>query len=386
MKRKKWSELEEQTLLSKYSDFLNAGTLFKLRTREKKFKPIADHVNSVHHLIDPIKFPFRWSWRDVSIKVQNMRHQYLGVKQKIRDLNGEFNWKDGENHWENFLKYKEVFGDVELEIKGDSFKKFGDEGVDLFGDDGFGDSRNGDDEGGDYVLGFGNYEDGEMGDEDDDEEEKEDVGEMGLGRLKRGKKGFVGRRLGLLGAQVLELRDVVTRREERRRAREWSREDGDLEREEKRREREMIKEMRRNERDEEIEVRELELEEREIGWARRENDRRMRMEREFDEERMRRMKVEEKWEEEEMEWRERMVKMQIEHEKQMMQMHADACQNQMQILQVMARFMCQFFGSGNDGLGGGLGTLPHQILQNLQHPGGLGDGGKLDANSPSEFL
>ncbi|KAM7496554.1 hypothetical protein LguiA_020968 [Lonicera macranthoides] len=83
MKRKKWSELEEQTLLTKYSDLLNFGTPAKLKTREKKFKPIADHVNSIHHLQDPINFLFRWSWRDVSIKVQNMRHQYLGVKQKI---------------------------------------------------------------------------------------------------------------------------------------------------------------------------------------------------------------------------------------------------------------------------------------------------------------
>ncbi|KAK1351632.1 ABRE binding factor 4 [Heracleum sosnowskyi] len=361
MKRKKWSELEELTLLSIYSDLLSAGTLAKLRTREKKFKPIADHVNSVHHLIDPIKFPFKWSWRDVSIKVQNMRHQYLGVKQKIRDSNGEFNWKDGENHWENFMKYKEVFGDVELEVKDDSFK-----GVDLFGD-----SRNDGDDDGDEFLGF------------DDEGEREDFGEMGLERFGRDKKGFVGKRLGLLGAQVLELRDVVTRREERRREREWSREDGEMEREERRREREMVKEMRREERDAEVEGKEVELEEREIAWMRRESEWRLRMEREFDEERMRRIKVEEKWEEEEMEWRERMVKMQIEHEKQMMQMHADACQNQMQVLQVMGRFMCQFFGSGNDGLGGGLGTLPHQILQ---HPGGLGDGGKPDANSPSEFL
>ncbi|KAL1810058.1 hypothetical protein ACET3Z_027048 [Daucus carota] len=371
MKRKKWSELEELTLLSKYSELLSAGTLAKLRTREKKFKPIADHVNSVHHLIDPIKYPFRWSWRDVSIKVQNMRHQYLGVKQKIRGLDGEFNWKDGENHWENFMKYKEVFGDVELEVKGDSFKRFGDEGVDLFGD-----SRNGED-------GDDDFDDllGEYGDDEDEEEGRE-----GLERFGRGKKGFVGRRLGLLGAQVLELRDVVTRREERRREREWSREDGEVERDERRRERELVKEMRRNERDEEVEIKEVELEEREVARARRERDWRMRMEREFDEERVRRMKVEEKWEEEEMEWREKMVKMQIEHEKQMMQMHADACQNQMQVLQVMARVMCQFFGSGNDGLGAGLGTLPHQILQNLQHPGGLDDGVKPDANSPSEFL
>ncbi|KAK8691810.1 hypothetical protein V6N13_075306 [Hibiscus sabdariffa] len=94
MKRKKWSELEEQTLLSKYSDLLNSGTLSKLKTIEKKFKPIADHVNSIHHLQDPVTVPFKWSWRDVSIKVQHMRHQYLGVKQKIRISKDEFNWKD----------------------------------------------------------------------------------------------------------------------------------------------------------------------------------------------------------------------------------------------------------------------------------------------------
>ena len=96
--------------------------------------------------------------------------------------------------------------------------------------------------------------------------------------------------------------------------------------------------------------------------------------------------MEEKMEEDEMEWRERMVAMQIEHEKQMMRMHADACQNQMQILGIMARLICQFFGSPTDGLGGGLGGLPPQVLQNLQHTGGLPDNGKPDSNSPSEFI
>lgn len=96
--------------------------------------------------------------------------------------------------------------------------------------------------------------------------------------------------------------------------------------------------------------------------------------------------MEEKREEEELEWRERMMGLQIEHEKQMMQMHAEACHNQMQILGVMARLVCQSFGSVNDGLGGGLGSLPPQVLQNLQHPGDLGDNGKPEDNSPSEFL
>lgn len=393
MKRKKWSELEEQTLLTKYSDLLNSGTLAKLKTREKKFKPIADHVNSIHHLQDPINFPFKWSWRDVSIKVQNMRHQYLGVKQKIRVPSGEFNWKDGENHWENFLKYKEVFGDVQLELK-DKDKKFGgdcvdDDDDDIFGDSGFGDNG---DIGDDDVLGlgFGVFEemerDCELGGDLGSDGEKEEIEDLGCLRVKKLKKSSSSRRLGLVGAQVLELRDVVMRREEKRREREWSREVGVLEREERSRETELHKENIRNEKDEEAEIRELELEERQMVWARREFDNRMRLEREFDEERRRRLKMEEKREEEELEWRERMVNIQIEHEKQMMQMHADACQNQMQILGVMARLVCQFFGSANDGLGGGLGALPPQVLQNLQHPGGLDDNGKPDANSPSEFL
>ncbi|KAF4381157.1 hypothetical protein F8388_012079 [Cannabis sativa] len=426
MKRKKWSELEEQTLLTKYAELLNTGALAKLKTREKKFKPIADHVNTLHHLTDPITFPFKWSWRDVSIKVQNMRHQYLGVKQKIRLSDEDFNWKDGENHWENFLKYKEVFGDVELEPKG----KKSCESIDVFGDCG--------------DLGFGldceDLEDDEeeeeeleeVEDDDGDEEEEEEecdgadngrhvgigicnddggggggggeVGEeivaseaefgterenweIGFGQKRKMKKGVgVARKLGLVGARVLELRDVMLKREERRREREYKREKGDLERDAKRKQIEFRKEKRRIEREEWLDDRELDLEERQMMWARRESERRLRMERDFADERRRRMRMEEKREEEAMEWRERMVGLQIEHEKQMMQMHAEACQNQMQILGLMARLLCQFFGSPNDGLGGALGTLPLQLLQNLQHPGGLGDSGKPDANSPSEFI
>ncbi|GAY43786.1 hypothetical protein KPL70_018834 [Citrus sinensis] len=384
MKRKKWSELEEQTLLTKYSDLLNSGTLSKLKTREKKFRPIADHVNSLHHLQDPVSFPFKWSWRDVSIKVQNMRHQYLGVKQKIRISDDEFNWKDGENHWENFLKYKEVFGDVELEVKGKRVSN-----GDLFEDC--------------CDLGLVGIDSEDLEEDEEEVEEEEESGEkmesesefgvereiceMGIVKNKKLKKGFrESKNLGLLGAKVLDLRDVVMRREDKRREREFVREKGVIEGEEKRREMGFRMERRGDEREEALESKEWELEERELKWARREYERRVRVELELDEERRRRMRMEEKREEEEMEWREKMLGLQIEHEKSMMQMYADACQNQLQILGVMARLICQFFGSANDGLGGGLGALPPQVLQNLQHPGGLGDGGKPDANSPSEFM
>ena len=91
-----------------------------------------------------------------------MRHQYLGVNQKIRVSDGVFNWEDGENHWENFLKFKEVFGDVELEMKEN--KKLGSRDLNeigLFG-------GNEDD---DLALGFeidcdDLEEDGEMGEEE----------------------------------------------------------------------------------------------------------------------------------------------------------------------------------------------------------------------------
>ncbi|KAL5743411.1 hypothetical protein ACOSP7_026264 [Xanthoceras sorbifolium] len=389
MKRKKWSEREEQTLLSKYSDLLNSGTLSKLKTREKKFRPIADHVNSVHHLQDPVSFPFKWSWRDVSIKVQNMRHQYLGVKQKIRISQDEFNWRDGENHWENFLKYKEVFGDVELEVKGKRANETtANGGGDLFEDC--------------CDLGFVGIDSDDLEEVEEDEGEDEEEGScdgkmesesefevVGVVKNKKLKKSFGGRKgFGLLGAQVLDLRDVVARREDKRREREFAREKGSMEREEKRRETELRKEKWQSEREEGVESREMELEERGLRWARKEDERRVRLENELYEERRRRMRMEEKREEEEMEWRERMVVLQIEHEKSMMQMQADACQNQLQILGVMARLICHFFGSANDGLSAGLGALPPQVLHNLQHPGlgGLDDNVKPDANSPSEFL
>lgn len=412
MKRKKWSEVEERTLLSKYSDLQKHGTLSKLKTREKKFKPIADHVNSIHHSRDPIAFPFKWSWRDVSIKVQNMRHQYLGVKQKVWVSGDHFHWKDGENHWENFLMYKDVFGDVELDVKG---KRLSSDNLVGFhsGDDVDGGADDDDDDV--FGLGFGIDCDDleESGDDVVDDDVGGDgledtvhcngefcgergIGEVGYPRVKKPKKGCESgdrkteenrRRAGLMGARVLELGDSIVRREEKRREREWSREKGAVVREGRKRELEARREEWLREWEEGVDKRELELEERRVLWARRESEKRLRLEGEFNEEKRKRMKLDERREEEEMEWKERMVGLQIEHEKQMMQMHAEACQNQMQILSVMARFVCQFFGSANDGLGSGLTSLPPQVLQNLQHPSGLGDAdNKPDTNSPSDFM
>lgn len=121
-RRKKWTEAEERTLIDKYGEMACDGTLSKMKTREKKYKPIALHVNSVHNVRDPVSYPWQWSWKDVSTKVQNMRHQYALVKQKIKkqesSIRGsaeeEFDWMEGITHWSNFLRYKDVFGDVPL--------------------------------------------------------------------------------------------------------------------------------------------------------------------------------------------------------------------------------------------------------------------------------
>lgn len=86
-----------------------------------------------------------------------MRHQYLGVKQKIRTASNEFIWKDGENHWENFLKYKEVFGDVELDIKENAPNN---DMIELYADDGV------------LGLGFG-IDSEELEDDEEDDEERE---------------------------------------------------------------------------------------------------------------------------------------------------------------------------------------------------------------------
>jgi len=122
-KRKKWTEAEERTLIDKYGEMVSDGTLAKMKTREKRFRPIASYVNSMHHVQDPVAYPWQWTWKDVSTKVQNMRHQYLLVKQKIKkpesgvensggDLKAEYDWMEGVTYWSNFLRYKDVFGDV----------------------------------------------------------------------------------------------------------------------------------------------------------------------------------------------------------------------------------------------------------------------------------
>lgn len=195
MKRKKWTEEEEETLIRSYSALLSSTSSLLLRcsSRQKKLQQVADRVNSLHHRLRPSSFPFLRSWRDVSVKIHNMRHRYLHAKNRARASSSS----SGEEEeaalslWPNFLLYRQVFGDV---------------GV---------------------------------GDGEDEEEEES------LAKLRRGRR----------------------RRKKRR--------------------------------------------------------------------------TEEKREEEEMEWMERMIAAQAEHERRVVQTHADVCRAQLQVLGALVRVVCQ---------------------------------------------
>ena len=82
----------------------------------------------------------------------------------------------------------------------------------------------------------------------------------------------------------------MVKKEERKR--EFQGEKEEAVREENRREAHWRALKRRYDREEGLENRELELEERELMWAKREVERRLRLEREFDEERWERMRME----------------------------------------------------------------------------------------------
>ncbi|WOL14432.1 hypothetical protein Cni_G23212 [Canna indica] len=129
-RRKKWTEEEERALLDKYAEMAADGSLSRLRTRERRFRLIAAHVNAAHHAANPAAYPFLWSWKDAATKVHNMRHQYLLVKRKLLQIDpppsssspaspsagDPADWAEqhGVSHWPNFLRYRSVFGDAPL--------------------------------------------------------------------------------------------------------------------------------------------------------------------------------------------------------------------------------------------------------------------------------
>ncbi|KAK6930670.1 hypothetical protein RJ641_004764 [Dillenia turbinata] len=409
------------------------GTLTKMKTREKKFKPIASYVNSMHHAHDPVAFPWPWTWKDVSTKVQNMRHQYLLVKQKIKkpDLVGnsgnaafdnseEYDWAEGISHWSNFLRYKEVFGDAGIvsgggdslgvgatgsHENGGGFMGNG-PGIDMveFGhlghsmDADFGAGIDGAENG---VLGLAFDYEGEEADENlnqhndvnhakedgDDGFVYEEVEPNGSESRKKRKmlKGLEKRAWAFLANQLGQLKEMEARFEHREAERERDRQRRELEqerekkleeRENDREEREKCRERMRMKRLQECEIMEKESEERER--CRREEE--LIYEREW-EERMNRRRLD---------WKKRMNEMQNQHRVEISQIQSRILHEQQNLTGQLLGIVSQWTGHPA-GLSDHTGAANHylsQMMQNLHQVNGIvhGDPRVEGDNQDDQFI
>ncbi|KAJ7980520.1 stress response protein NST1-like [Quillaja saponaria] len=433
-RRKKWTEVEEKTLIDKYGSMVADGTLAKMKTREKKFKPIACHVNSFHNFRDPIAYPWQWTWKDVSTKVQNMRHQYLLVKQKIKkpgfqsmensggESDGsEYDWEDGLTHWSNFLRYKEVFGDLAVSHSnsndlmtiandrenGSGFLGVG-VGLDMveFGQMG----HSGD---GDFAAGLDGVENGVMGFGFDYDGEEGEVHYNGSGRMREDRengyvyedveltgthfkkkrkvlKGLEKKAWRFLGSQLGQLREMEARFEQR-----------DLDREQERQRRENFRmeleqewqrkwEEREKEREEQIKDREKSRRQRICEWED--------IEKESEEMEIKRREEElacqREWEDRmnsrRSEWKKRVDEMLSEH-------HAEKGQIQNRILHEQQNLTTQLLGIVSQWTAHPAGLSDHtsssshylsQMMQNLQHVNGIvhGDTRADGDNQEDQFI
>ncbi|XWS13365.1 hypothetical protein CRYUN_Cryun36dG0031300 [Craigia yunnanensis] len=441
-KRKKWTEAEEKTLIDKYGEMVADGTLAKMKTREKKYKPIACYVNSVHHVRDSIAYPWQWSWKDVSTKVQNMRHQYLLVKQKIKkpdavvdnpvggECNGDddFDWSEGLTHWSNFLRYKEVFGDVAVSYNSSNNNNsnnssdimaivneerdngggfVGGRGMDLgeFGQIGqYGDGDFAGIDGGENgVLGLGFEYDGEEGEgnyngndqvreEADDGLLYEEVEPNGSNLKKKRKvlKWLEKKAFKFLVNQLGQLRELEARFEQHEAERERERQRKENvrlelekdwerkmeEREKGKEEREKSREKLRRQRIREWEAMEKESEEKE----RRRKEEELIEEREW-EERMNRRRSE---------WKKRMDEMLNQHRAEMGQIQTRFLHEQQNLTSQLLGIVSQWTGHPA-GLSDHTGASNHylsQMMQNLHHVNGMvhGDGTVDGDNQDDHFI
>ncbi|KAK6914335.1 hypothetical protein RJ641_021656 [Dillenia turbinata] len=413
---------------------VSEGTLAKMKTREKKFKPIALYVNTMHHARDPVAFPWLWTWKDVSTKVQNMRHQYLLVKQKIKkpDLVGnsgntdfdsgeEYDWVEGISHWSNFLRYKEVFGDVGIVFSGGDSLGVGamgshenggfmgnGPGMDIVEFGHLGHSRDGDfgagiDGGENGVLGLGFDYEGEEADENfnqhndvnhvkedgDDGFVYEEVEPNGSESRKK-RKGLEKRAWAFLANQLGQLREMEARFEHREAERERERQRREQlqmeleqeherkleEREKDREEREKCKEKMRMQRLQEWEIMEKENEERE----RRRREEELIYEREW-EERMNRRRLD---------WKKRMDEMLNQHRVEISEIQSRILHEQQNLTGQLLGIVSQWTGHPT-GLSDHTGATNHylsQMMQNLHQVNGIvhGDPRVEGDNQDDQFI
>eukprot|EP00252_Welwitschia_mirabilis_P006304 TRINITY_DN1715_c0_g1_i1.p1 TRINITY_DN1715_c0_g1~~TRINITY_DN1715_c0_g1_i1.p1 ORF type:complete len:362 (+),score=110.54 TRINITY_DN1715_c0_g1_i1:497-1582(+) len=334
----------------------------------------------MHHEQNPSAFPWQWTWKDASTKVQNMRHQYVGVKQKIRKVvNGdteEYDWEEGLNLWSNFLKYKEVFGDVEInDVKGLAFLKG--RPRDSVTGGGFAMGL----DGGNGALSLGLGFDCDEGDEngvpkerfcngvDIEFEDEEKIGQCSSRRKRKIGSDFEVRILGFLANQLAQLRE-----------REAELEDSIAERERKRERREALfaEEERAREERNRIQVKEREEYDRVLfearkeemrNWERKEEEFEARLQKIRDEAVKREREWEEAMAERRMAWRKTMEDMIRQHQSTMAQMQAQIVQNQQTMISQLIGIMLQFAGHPADLADHSVGSNPcvNQILQSLQH-------------------
>lgn len=399
-RRKKWTEAEERTLIDKYGEMVCDGTLSKMKTREKKFKPIALHVNSIHHLGDPTVYPWEWSWKDVSNKVQNMRHQYSLVKQKIKRPGGGgdavvsggdgFDWVEGLTHWSNFLRYKEVFGDVTLpfgDLPAIGNNEF-DQEMEIveFGNLGQAGS------GGGYVGGIDGGQNGVMGLEFDyDGGEGEGEGEENYNNGNHVKEdgdnnGFVYGEIETMGSETRKKRKVVKNLEKKAwgfvanqlaqlRDMEARFEQREEERERERQRRESLRIKKEEEREKQWEEREKVIEKLREGmkdeWEAMEKEREERRRRRDDE-----LIEDRKWEERRnrrrCEWKARIDEMLSQHRAEMTQIQGRVLEEQQNVTNQLVGMVSQWTGGISDNTTGS--HYLSQMMQNLQHVGGIVDG------------
>ncbi|CAH1436392.1 unnamed protein product [Lactuca virosa] len=357
-RRKKWTEAEERTLIDKYGEMVSDGSLSKMKTREKKYKPIAVHVNSLHHLSDPIAYPWEWSWKDVSNKVQNMRHQYSLVKQKIKrpdsgDLvvsGGEgFDWVEGLTHWSNFLRYKEIFGDISLPFDGNNGFDESNQEMEIVEFGNIGIEPNG-------VLALEYYEEENYNDNNDNGNGNgngngnHDYGGIERnGNKKRKVKNLEKKAWGFVANQLAQLREMEARFEQREEERERERNRKELFRRKQ-------YEERRKQRNQEWEAMEKEREER-----RRRRDEEVAREREWEERGIRRRS----------EWNRRIDEMLSQHRVEMAQIHGRILEEQQNVTSQLLGIVSQWNGSDNTSASN---HYLSQMMQNLQHVGGMVDG------------
>ncbi|XP_022859783.1 intersectin-1-like [Olea europaea var. sylvestris] len=423
-RRKKWTEAEERTLIDKYGEMACNGTLVKMKTREKKYKPIALHVNSVHHVRDPATYPWLWTWKDVSTKVQNMRHQYALVKQKIKkpeSLVGgseEFVWMEGVTHWSNFLRYKEVFGDVPLMFGGnDSMVAVGEVNENRGGFEGSGQIAQfghlGQSAEGDFAAGIDGVDNGAMDLEFDYEAEEgeenynggnksdipmredgddgfvcEDIEPSGSDTRKRKvAKGLEKSAWGCLVNQLGNLREMETRFEQR-----------EVEREREKQQREHLRMENERERGRKWEEMEKDREEREKAQKlrRHRNQDWEAMKRETDERERRREEElngrewEEKLSRRRSEWKKRIDDMLTQHRAEMGQIQARILNEQQNLTNQLLGIVSQWT-SHPTGLSDHTGASSHylpQMIQNLHHVNGMvhGDARVEGDNQEDQFI